>query len=161
MSMVEFDERSFPSEYQLDNKKVMRAFIKMGLKTFFETKLSEAQIAYATENGLTEFQCKLHYLFKQMLAEELRQCKEEFECGLYDKPVLYAGLTLSERMLQNPEIAENVFGDWAMRLGVNHLYADTLGMEKHQLHGVIFKDSSGRNVYERYLSVLKVLYPYN
>ena len=148
---------TMPASYQVDFEKVKSAFKKSGLlNKLWEVPTAE-EYEHLCNKGLTVLQWRLCGLYKKMFADELTLCKEEYEENGYGRKVKVTGLSFKEKMLQNPEIAEEVFAHWSSRIGVNHLYSLTLGDDVHQLTRRSFVNSSGLSVYQRFRNLLMIL----
>ena len=141
--------------YEIDLTKATRAMKRLGLSEFFFEALPEREYERAQELGLSVLQWKLYKSFRKMLGEELLSIKMEKD--LEGQHFRVYGLSFKQIMDMYPDICEDVFGEWALRLGVNHLYADSLGADVHELTGHVFKNSSGKSIYERFVTLLKKL----
>ena len=141
--------------YELNRDKIARAFRKVGMLDYWQNELSAEELRHAVKRGYSILQWKLLRYFRKMLDDELLMYKQEQETE--GRFVQTTGLTFKQLMIKFPEISDAVFGQWAMRFGINHLYAHSLGDDRDDLRGKIFFDSSGRSVYERFESVLRLL----
>ncbi len=161
LEMVSQDQQSEENEgYEIDYNKVNRAFRKIGAEELLFNPPTEAQYNYLCHKKLSVLQWRLLELFKLMFDEELRLCKDEYDVSGVGTPIRTLGGHLKDRMNNYPQIAEEVLSHWANRLGINHLYADSLGTDHcdvHELHGKIYKNSSGVTVYERLYVLLRKL----
>ena len=147
-------------KYQVDLEKVNRAFAKVGATNKLLNAPTEEEFRYLCRRQLSVLQWQLRELYKIMLDEELLLCKDEFETMGTGRRVYTSSGHLKDRMNQNAEIAEKVFANWAKRIGVSHLYAESLGADASEVHDVlhrVYNNSSGLNVYERFDKLLRSL----
>lgn len=148
------DGRQTEKMEMIDLTKATRAMKRLGLFDFFSKALPEREYERAQELGLSVLQWKLYKGFRKMLGEELLSIKMEKD--LEGQHFQIYGMTFKQIMDAYPDICEEVFGEWCLRMGINHLYANSLG-DIHEFPGHIFKNSSGKSVYERFVTLLKKL----
>ena len=153
-SMFGADSKS-EEMYELDPKKVERAFRKVGMLNYLKESISIDEQNEARRKGFSDFQWKLLEYFKRLLYEELDLYKQEQAvAGVY---VRLSGYTFEQKMEIFSQIAESIFAEWAMRLGINHLYAHSLGEDLTDLRRRIIFDGSGKSILERFYSILHLL----
>ncbi len=141
----------------VDKSKVDRTFRKLGMVDFLKRDLSDEEVAISKKKGYTPFQWKLIKGFHKMLDDELYLLRLEHDFS--DKNVHTSGYTLRQLMNRYPNIAETVFEEWAMRIGINHLYARSLGEDLTELKGRVIKNGSCCSVYKRFTEIVHRLTP--
>ena len=147
-----------PQMFQVDMDKISRAFAKLGARAKLYNAPTETEYKYLTRKGLTVLQWRLRELYKLMFDEELAIRRTESEL-LGGKQVQHVG-SLRTRMNNNYEVAEEVFAHWASRLGINHLYAESLCADPSNCHEILhrnYHNSSGILIYDRFDRLLKRL----
>lgn len=142
--------------FEVDLSRVARAFRKIGMMDYWQQDLSEAEKTLSRRKGYSAFQWKLEKAFRKMLDEELYLYKLEQEAK--GKKICTYGLNLRKLTNCFPRISEKVFCEWAMRIGINHLYAYSLGDDLRELRGRIFQNSSDHSIYDRFECILHHLY---
>ena len=143
--------------YEVDLEKVNRAAKKVGLFETFYVPPTPEESSYLKRKGLTVLQWRLLTLYKSMFDQELQIRKQEQQLRQTGERIRCNGLCFKQKMLNNEEIAEHVFAEWANRIGINHLYNNSLGEDVHEICFKVFSNSSGRNVYQRFVGILKML----
>lgn len=144
--------------YEVDLEKVNRAAKKVGLFETFYVPPTAEETKYLARKGLTVLQWRLLTLYKRMFDQELQLQKQEQDLLQSGKRgVTCNGLCFKQKMLRNEAVAEAVFAEWANRIGINHLYSDSLGDDVHDITFKVFNNSSGRDVYQRFVKILKLL----
>ncbi len=140
---------------ELDKNMVQRAFRKVGMLDYLEKELPDEELKRSIKKCYSALQWKLYVYFKHLFYDELELYKhEQYLLGRY---VQLSGYTFKQRMDNFPEIADKIFKEWAMHLGIDHLYARSLGEDLAEIEGWIIVDGSGRSVYERFNTVLRLL----
>ena len=141
--------------YELDRNRIARAFQKVGMLDFWKQSLPKCEIKLSERRGYSILQWKLLRCFRKMLEDELYQYKLEQETQ--GKFIKTYGLSLKQEVNNYPDISEHVFCEWAMRVGINHLYAVSRGSNIQDYMGRIIQDDPGLRVYERFDSILHLL----